>query len=66
MPPSVTMAEIRLWSVTSKAGSQHLTPAGAMGSRYQRERISSPSRSSMGMSAPVGQSKSIVEVGPST
>ena len=66
IPFSVMMPEIRLWWVTSKAGLKHYTPAGAMGSRYHRERISSGSRCSMGMWSPSGQFRSMVEVGPST
>ena len=63
MPYSVMIPVISSWSVTSKAGLYRHTPAGAMGSLYHMERISSPSRSSMTMASPSGVSKSMVEVG---
>ena len=66
MPFSVMMPAMRLWSVTSKLGLKHFTSAGAMGSLYHLLLISSGSRSSTGISFPVGQLRSMVEVGPRT
>ena len=66
IPFSVTMAVMRLWSVTSNAGLKHFTSADVVGSLKNFSLISSGSLSSIGISAPVGQSRSTVEDGPRT
>lgn len=57
MPFSVITAVMYFASVTSKAGFQVLIPAGAISSAYQSLWISSPFRSSIWISAPVGSRK---------
>lgn len=66
MPYSVTMAVMREWSVTSNAGLYTSTPAGAMDASYHMWVTSSGGRCSMGMAVPLGQVRSMVEVGATT
>ena len=69
MPFSVTMPVMKRAGVTSKAGLAARAPLGEMRTRRtpsDTQCTSASSRSSMGMSAPVRHSKSIVELGAAT